>query len=490
MDEMSKHGKVGLAAMRAGVDRKTARKYVKSAKLPSEMVTPRTWRTRSDPFAEVWDGLAAMLEQEPGLEAKTLFESLCEENPGRYEPGQLRTLQRHVRRWRAQRGPAREVMFTQMHRPGESCQVDFTEVVSLRVTVVGELFGHLLCVFTLPFSNWQWATVCLSESLAALRRGIQAALFQLGGVPRFSQTDNSTAATHRIPSGEEARVEGHRRPFNTEYLALVRHFGMAPRTTEVGAKEQNGDVEASHRALKARLEQALLLRGHRDFESREAWQSFVHDVLRKANGARGARVQEELATLRPLTATRLPEFVEQDVRVNAGSTIRVHCCAYSVPSRLIGEVVHVRQYEDRIEVRFAEDLQLACERLRGDKRHRIDYRHVIWSLVRKPGAFARYVYREEMFPSLTFRRAYDAIVGDRPGVKADLEYLRILHLAASTLESDVEAALELLLAEGQDVTGDAVKAITSGADKLEVPDLDPEPIDLASYDELLMGVSA
>jgi len=348
----------------------------------------------------------------------------------------------------------------------------------------------LLCVFTLPFSNWQWATVCLSESLAALRRGIQAALFQLGGVPRFSQTDNSTAATHRIPSGEEARVEGHRRPFNAEYLALVRHFGMAPRTTEVGAKEQNGDVEASHRALKARLEQALLLRGHRDFESREAWQSFVHDVLRKANGARGARVQEELATLRPLTATRLPEFVEQDVRVNAGSTIRVHCCAYSVPSRLIGEVVQVRQYEDRIEVRFAEELQLACERLRGDRRHRIDYRHVIWSLVRKPGAFARYVYREEMFPSLTFRRAYDAIVGDRPGVKADLEYLRILHLAASTLESDVEAALELLLAEGQDVTGDTVKAITSGADKPEVPDLDPEPIDLASYDELLMGVSA
>jgi len=377
-----------------------------------------------------------------------------------------------------------------MHRPGEACQVDFTEVVSLRVTVVGELFPHLLCVFTLPFSNWQWATVCLSESLAALRRGIQAALFQLGGVPRFSQTDNSTAATHRIPSGEEARVEGHRRPFNAEYLALVRHFGMAPRTTEVGAKEQNGDVEASHRALKARLEQALLLRGHRDFESREAWQSFVHDVLRKANGARGARVQEELATLRPLTATRLPEFVEQDVRVNAGSTIRVHCCAYSVPSRLIGEVVQVRQYEDRIEVRFAEELQLACERLRGDRRHRIDYRHVIWSLVRKPGAFARYVYREEMFPSLTFRRAYDAIVGDRPGVKADLEYLRILHLAASTLESDVEAALELLLAEGQDVTGDAVKAITSGADKPEVPDLDPGPIDLASYDELLMGVSA
>jgi hypothetical protein len=490
MEEMAKHGKVGLAAMRAGVDRKTARKYVKAGKLPSEMVSPRTWRTRSDPFAEVWDRLAAQLEQEPGLEAKTLFEVLREEHPGRYEPGQLRTLQRHVRQWRAQRGPAREVMFTQVHRPGEACQVDFTEVVSLRVTIVGELFAHLLCVFVLPFSNWQWATVCMSESLAALRRGIQAALFQLGGVPEFSQTDNSTAATHRIPSGQEAQVEGHRRPFNAEYLALVRHFGMKARTTEIGAKEQNGDVEASHRALKARLEQALLVRGHRDFESRDAWQSFVHDVLRKANAGRGERVQEELATLRPLTASRLPEFIEEDVRVNAGSTIRVHCCAYSVPSRLIGEAVRVRLYEDRLEVHFAGDVQLACERLRGDKRHRIDYRHVIWSLVRKPGAFARYVYREEMFPSLTFRRSYDAIVGDRPGVRADLEYLRILHLAASTLEADVQAALDLLLAEKQAITVDAVKVITAGADKPEVPELEPEPVDLASYDELLMGVGA
>jgi hypothetical protein len=490
MEEMAKHGKVGLAAIRAGIDRKTARKYVKAAKLPSEMVAPRTWRTRSDPFAEVWDGLAARLEQEPGLEAKTLFEALCEEHPGRYAPGQLRTLQRRVHQWRGRTGPAREVMFTQAHRPGEACQVDFTEVISLRITIAGELLGHLLCVFTLPFSNWQWATVCLSESLAALRRGIQGALFQLGGVPVHCQTDNSTAATHRIPGGEAARVEGQRRPFNAEYLALVRHFGMTPRTTEIGAKEQNGDVEASHRALKARLEQALLLRGHRDFESRDAWQSFVHGVLRKANAARGARVQEELATLRPLTAARLPEFVEIAARVNAGSTIRVHHCAYSVPSRLIGEVVRVHLHEDRIEVRFAGEIQLACERLRGDRRHRIDYRHVIWSLVRKPGAFARYVYREEMFPSVTFRRAYDAIVGDEPGVRADLEYLRILHLAASTLESDVQAALELLLAEEHAVTVDAVKAITAGAAKPEVPDLEPEPVDLASYDDLLVGVSA
>ena len=173
------------------------------------------------------------------------------------------------------------VRVAQAHRPGEAGQTDFTEATTLGITIGGEGFLHLLCVFVLPFSNWQWATVCLSESMAALRRGIQAALFQLGRVPEFHQTDNSTAATHRIPNGQEARIEGHRRPFNADYLALTRHFDMKPRTTEIGAKEQNGDVEAGNRALKARLDQALLVRGSRDFESREAWQTFVNGVGRQ-----------------------------------------------------------------------------------------------------------------------------------------------------------------------------------------------------------------
>jgi hypothetical protein len=169
--------------------------------------------------------------------------------------------------------------------------------------------------------------------------------------------------------------------------------------------------------------------------------------------------------------------------------VRVKHCAYSVPSRLIGERVRVRAYEERIEVTYAGKTQLVCERLRGDnRRHRIDYRHVIWSLVQKPGGFARYVYREEMFPSLVFRKAYDAIQARDAGTRGDLEYLRILHLAASTMESDVEAALEVLLAEdGQPVTIDAVKAIV-GAARIEVPALLPPAVDLSSYDTLIAEV--
>ena len=367
-------------------------------------------------------------------------------------------------------------------------QTDFTSTKELGITILGEAFEHLLCVSTLPFSNWQWATVCLSESLVALRRGVQRALFCLGRIPLFHQTDNSTAATHRIPDGKSAVLENGQRPFNEDYVGLMRHFGMTPRTTEIGAKEQNGDVEASNGAIKRRLEQALLLRQSRDFESVDAWQSFVDAVLRKANKGRSSRVAEELAVMREVSVSKLPEFTEEKVRVSAWSTVRIKHCAYSVPSRLKGEWVRVRSYEDHVEVYFAGQEQLRCPRLRGRNQRRIDYRHVIWSLVRKPGGFARYVHRDEMFPSMTFRRGYDAIHTPHQGTKGDLEYLRILHLAASTLEADVEAALELLFAAGEPISADAVKAIVAAPTKPETPELIAPEVNLAAYDALLEEV--
>jgi hypothetical protein len=489
MEEISKHGHIGLASMRAGMDRKTGRKYVAGGQLPSEMVKERDWRTRGDPFAEHWPEVEARLVESPELEAKTLFELLVEKHPDQYEAGQLRTLQRRIKVWRASRGPDKEVVLAQQHRPGEAAQTDFTWVTELAITIAGQLFMHMLCVFTLPYSNWRWATVCLSESIAALRKGVQRALFQLGRVPKYHQTDNSTAATHRIPDGKSVVAENGKRPFNEDYVAMMRHFGMTPRTTEVGEKEQNGDAEASNRVLKRALEQALLVRGSRDFESVDAWQSFIDDVVRKGNRAQARRVADELAAMRELDVDRLPEFVEEDVLVSDWSTVRVKYCAYSVPSRLIGEWVKVRLFEDRIEVRYAGKTELACERLRGRNLRRIDYRHVIWSLVQKPGGFARYVYREEMFPSVVFRRAYDAIQTPHHGVKGDLEYLRILHYAANSMEADVEAALSLLLAEGKSVTVNAVKVlVTASCPAIEVPRLVAQPVDLTAYDALIAEV--
>jgi hypothetical protein len=320
---------------------------------------------------------------------------------------------------------------------------------------------------------------------------VQRALFQLGRVPRYHQTDNSTAATHRIPVGEAECFEDGKRPFNADYLALMKHFGMKPRTTAVAAKEQNGDVESANGAFKRRLEQALLVRGSRDFTSVEEWQEFIDRVARKANANRGKRVAEDLAAMRELPVAKLPEYVEEEVCVSEWSTVRVKHCAYSVPSRLMRKWVRVRIFEDKIEVRFAEVLELACERLVGRNLCRIDYRHVIWSLIRKPGAFARYVYREEMFPSLVFREAYDGIQALHAGTKGDLEYLRILHLAASTMEADVAVALSLLQMAGKTITADAVKEMIAAAPtSIDVPQLVSPTVMLSEYDALLTGVAA
>lgn len=490
MAEMTKHGKIGRASMKADMDRKTARKYVAAGRLPSELVKDRDWRTRPDPFETAWVEVEERLRLTPELEAKTLFEMLRSEDPARFEDGQLRTLQRRVRRWRAAQGPDQEIMLAQLHRPGEAAQTDFTETASLAVMIAGQLLTHLLCVLVLPYSNWQWATVCLSESMAGLRKAVQRALFQLGRVPQYHQTDNSTAATHKIPDGQSARFEGGKRPFNADYVALMQHLGMTPRTTAIGAKEQNGDVEASNGAIKRRLNQALLLRGSREFDSVEAWQAFVDQVLRKANAGRGRRVEEDLAAMRVLDVDKLPEYVEEKLQVSDWSTVRVKHCAYSVPSRLMQAWVKVRIFEERIEVYYDDTLQLGCERLRGRNLKRIDYRHVIWSLVRKPGAFARYVHREEMFPSLVFRQAYDALQTPHRGTKGDLEYLRILHLAASTMESDVAAAITLLQVEGKPITADAVKALVTAPPTIDVPHLTAQPVDLVVYDALITEVAA
>jgi hypothetical protein len=480
MEEKSKHGKVGRASMMAGMDRKTGRKYWKEGTMPSAMAVNRDWRTRENPFAEDWGLMAAKLSDAPTLEGKALFEWLMEERPGKYTPGQLRTFQRHVEKWRAMFGPEQEIFFGQEHRPGEAMQTDFTWGNELQVTLNGEAFSHMLCHLVLPYSNWEWATVCQSESILSIKRGMQAALFQLGKRPEFHQTDNSTAATHELGAGD--------RGFNAEYNEIVGHFGMKPRKIAVGKSNQNGDVEASNGAMKRCLEQHLILRGSRDFESWEMYESWVQCVLMKNNAQRSAKVTVELSMMEPLAVSRLPEYTTEEVRVSRESTIRVKRNTYSVPSRLIDTQVKVRTYDHRLEVWYGGAKQLDVDRLLGRSGHRIDYHHVIWSLVKKPGAFSRYRYREEMFPSIEFRCAYDALneaLG--AGYKADSEYLRILHRAASVSETDVETALTLLREAGETPRADRVKELVQPRVP-EVPTMMPYTPDLCEYDSLLTAV--
>jgi transposase InsO family protein len=355
-------------------------------------------------------------------------------------------------------------------------QTDFTWITKLGVTIAGEPAPPMLCHCVLPHSNWQWATPCWSESLLALRRGVQEAVFRLGRVPRWHQTDHSTAATHEVAEGA--------REFNEEYAALMRHLGMKPRTIAPGESHQNGDIEAANGVLKRRLEQHLLLRASRNFESLDAFDRWLSGVLHQANRLRRRKLREELAVMSRLRVERLAEFQEERLTVSSWCTIRVKRNAYSVPSRLIGERVRVRLYEDRLEVYFGEVLQLEVGRLRGEGGHRVNYRHIIWSLVRKPGAFERYRYREALFPTQIFRRAYDQLLEQLPQRRADLEYLRILHLAASTMECEVEAGLGLLMDAGQVPRWEPVKELVAPTEA-SVPMVAEPVVDLTEYDSLL-----
>jgi hypothetical protein len=149
-----------LAALRAGMDAKTARKYRHAQRLPSESFTPRTWRTRADPFQGVWPEIRDRLALTPGLQAKTLFEDLQRRFPGWFPESQLRTLQRRIKAWRATEGPPKEVFFDQVHSPGELGASDFTCMNDLQVTLAGQPFDHLVYHFVLTYSNWETTRVC------------------------------------------------------------------------------------------------------------------------------------------------------------------------------------------------------------------------------------------------------------------------------------------------------------------------------------------
>jgi hypothetical protein len=477
MNLIQKEKTLAVAAAKAGMDEKTARRYRDLGMLPSESQRRHDWRTRPDAFEEVWEQIRAQVSDAPGLEAKTLFEALQREHPGRFADGQLRTLQRRLKTWRALEGPPKEVFFAQRYEPGALCESDFTHMDSLGVTIQGEPFEHLFYHLVLPYSNWETGRVCFSESFESLSAGLQDALWKLGGVPRASQTDRLSTAVHKMEHPEE---------FTRRYAALLRHYGLQGRKTQAASPHENGDVEQRHYRFKRAVEQALLLRGSRDFVDRRAYERFLDEVLVRCNAGRIERFREELAVLRSLPATRLDADRRLQVSVGQGSTIAVDRNVYSVHSRLIGEQVEVRLRTEELEVWYAQRCVERLPRLRGRGRHRIDYRHVIDWLVRKPGAFEHYRYREDLFPTSRFRMAYDALRERLPG-HASREYLTILELAARETESGVDEALRLMISREEPITADAVKChLTAGVITSEVTDVAVEAVDLACYDALLV----
>jgi hypothetical protein len=441
MSEHQRTGKISVSAMKADVHPQTARKYIKAGRSPAEGQAKHTWRTRPDPLAKIWPEVTALLRDAPELEAKTLFEYFVARPDSGLEASHLRTFFRRVRQWRATQGPEREVFFAQERKPGQLMQLDWTYARELQVTIQGEALDHLFCHCVLPYSDWQWATRCLSESFLSLVSGLQAALEQLGKCPAHLGTDNSSAATH-----EREAMPGRPRGYNADYLELCTHYDLTPLTIHVGCPHEQGDVESQNRHLKRRLTQHLLLRGSRDFAGLEDYDRFVQGVLRAANAKRQKRLAEELACMRALPGGRLAEYREYAPVVSSQSLIRVKGHAYSVPSRLIGHTLRVELHEAMLKVYLGREFLLELPRLRGARRAQVDFRHLITALLRKPGAFLHYRHREALYPSPVFRAAHDRLVvdhGERPGV---IEYLQVLKLAAEETVEQVEPVLRAQLA--------------------------------------------
>lgn len=471
------------AAATAGMSLRTAREW-DHGPVPSATKQGRDWRTRLDPFAAVWPTEIEPLLQrdlQGVLEAKLVLAELCARHPAEFHAGQARTLQRRFRDWRALQGPEREVFFEQVAVPGREAAIDFTHATDLAVTIAGAPFPHLLFEFVLSYSGWTWIAVAYGETFEALVAGVQGALWALEGVPTVLRSDNLSAATHELK-------QSGGRDLTTRFRAVLEHYGLRSSRITPGRAHENGVVEQAHRRLKALVAQALLFRGHADFDAPATYEAFVRAVVdRWRNAAVAERLAADRAALQPLPSAAIPSYTIYLPVVRRWSTIRVAHRTYSVPARLMGHTVEARVHADVVEVRYRGQLVQTMPRLRGEVEHRVDYRHVIAWLVRKPGAFARYRYREDLFPTVTFRRAYDALLATH-GERADVEYLRILLLAATQGEARVTAALGEALTTGAfDYVAVQTRVVpptrTIPTIRIPVPDL-------RVYDALLVGASA
>lgn len=467
---LTTHGQEAAAA-KAGMSLRTARNYLKVGGIMTSETTKNSAK-RIDVFDGVWSELEGMLSIDPGLQVKTLMHMLMERDEV-FTWSHLRTLQRRVREWRALKGPERDVIFRQVHQPGKQSQSDWTHCTELQVTINGSLFPHMLFHFMLPYSRWETAYISFSESYDNLVSGYTRALSELGAVPEEHRTDNLTAAV---------TSHGSRPVFTERWQAVMDHYGVRPTKNNAGVSHENGSVEKSHHLLKSELDQLLRLRKSREFPSVLEYERFIRRVLDKRNRGRRERLSEEMAVMGNLPERSWNEVTEERVRVNAFSLVTVGKALYTVPSRLIGQELRALLYAEVVRLFMGNTLVLEMPRQQpGGKR--INYRHLVARLIRKPGAFASYIFRDDLFPSLVFRRAYDRLAECKPE-RADKEYLAILHHAATGSEQDVEAALELLLANSGAPLLSAVKELTQVAPSA-LPDIRIPVPELFSYDELL-----
>ena len=476
-----------VAAAKAGFSTATAYRIEDDPRLPSTRGR-HGGRRRPDPLSGIFDEeIVPLLEQAPDLRTVGIFEELMRRHP---ELGRSvrRTLERRVREWRAKHGPERELVFRQTHPPGQLGLSDFTDAGGLGVSVAGEPLDHRLYHFRLAYSGFSHMHVVLGgESFTAPAEGLQQALWTLGGAPREHRSDSLSAAYRNLDADQRGDA-------TERYAALCAHYGMAPTRNNRGESHENGAVEGPHGHLKRALEDALLLRGSRDFDALADYRAFVDEVVGRRNSHLRTRIDAERAVLRPLPPRRTDDFEPIHVRVTSFGGFTLRRVFYSVPSRLVGHQLTVHLYDDRLEVFLGTSPLMTLPRGRmtedGRNGHVVDYRHVIHTLRRKPMALRNLIYRDQLFPRDAYRRAFEALLDARGERRACRDTVALLALAH---ERNCEAALAEQLEASLDAGAlpdlDALAASFAPA-TTPLPAVNVELGSLADYDVLLAATPA
>ena len=462
---------------------KTIKKYRDAGELPSQMERPpRDYRTRKDPLADCWSEVETLLEHDSHLKPFAILEWLKQKynKPGSdpvVSDSIRRTLERRVGRWKLDNGVEQDVKFPQVHHPGDVIALDFVVMNSLRVTIEGRRFDHMLFHAVFTYSNWEYVHLCHSESFEALSTGLQDALHHGGGVPRRVRSDSLSAAVNNLSSDKE---------FASQYQAILSHYGVQGHRINVRRPHENGDVESSHGHLKTAVDQALRLRGSRDFASAQDLMAFIQELVARRNALRAVAFREECAALGPLPSQRLSTFTVVPLTVKPDCILRIKRNAYSVSSKYIGLKVEVRIQQDHLELWYRNECLERMPRVFGNGKEAIDFRHVIDSLVRKPGAFLNYKYVNHMYPTTRFRMAYDQLVksqSEKSGVK---QYLKILYAAKHEGLDFVDEVLRWFLSEGKPITASEVEATVKSRQQIPGPtDVNVELPSLDAFDSLL-----
>lgn len=478
-----KEGKSQItSAAKAGFSERSARSIEKEGFQPAK--PKHCWMTRRDPFEAVWEKeIIPMLEKQPRLQAKTLLEHLQCQHEGQFPDKLLRTLQRRVKKWRALHGPDKEVIFRQNHPPGWQGLSDFTSTQDLKITISEAPVDHIFYHYRLAYSGWEHAEIILGgESFSALTEGLQNALWQCGGVPKTHRTDSLSAAFKNASKKDHDDL-------TKGYENFCAHYGMEPTRNNRGVSHENGTIESSHRHLKSRIDQALMIRGSRNFTSLDAYRQFIRELMSRHNRRIHKEYLEELACLTPLPERKTTDYTEERVCVTNSSTFLLKGVVYSVPSKLIAETLKIHLYDDRLECFVGGCHVITLSRKRKNRRHerQVDYRHLIGAIMKKPTSFRNYVYKEEFFPTLAFRQTWELLESYHDGYRACKEYLSILNEAAKgDNESIVNNFLERRLRGKGVVSATEVQELFNPPSK-ELPSGEVTCDDLVSYESLIVG---